>query len=422
LIKRIYIDGYKSFRDFNLELRPLSVVFGPNANGKSNLLDAVQLVGKFATSPTLQKAFEDHRGLPFQSFNCGDKGFDSLMKKERLQMTFEVDVLLSEATIKHVTTAIKEKRQGLESSHSSFISEKLLRYRLVIEGLPKVGYLRVKEERLSALRRNSSVEKSSRKAFIETEKQDITLRLEGQAHPTKHQIGLDHTIVSKALYEPHYPHIAALKYELDLWRTYYFSPDRMRVAEPVAEEKAIKRDGSNLMAFLNVIKDKDPRTFDNIRRTIKSFLPQKPTIDIEVHGGMAEMNIMESGTPFPSSLISEGTLRVIGLISVLSQHNEATLIAFEEPENGIHPIRLKQIADMIQDSLLTPSGDVACQIILTSHSPIFPEFFDNEALFICQRKDGSTRIVPFSSLGSLYRRGEIGRALEDRILSGDFGG
>ena len=40
MLTRIRIKGYKSFHDVEVRLSPLAVMFGPNAAGKSNLLDA----------------------------------------------------------------------------------------------------------------------------------------------------------------------------------------------------------------------------------------------------------------------------------------------------------------------------------------------------------------------------------------------
>jgi len=46
MLKRIKIEGYKSFKQFELRLRPLMVIMGPNATGKSNFLDALYLLSK----------------------------------------------------------------------------------------------------------------------------------------------------------------------------------------------------------------------------------------------------------------------------------------------------------------------------------------------------------------------------------------
>jgi AAA15 family ATPase/GTPase len=41
MLKRVKIQGYKSLVDVEVKLQPLSVLFGPNAAGKSNFLDAL---------------------------------------------------------------------------------------------------------------------------------------------------------------------------------------------------------------------------------------------------------------------------------------------------------------------------------------------------------------------------------------------
>ena len=50
MLKRIRIQGYKSLEDVEVSLSQLVVLFGPNAAGKSNLLDALQLLSKLGTS------------------------------------------------------------------------------------------------------------------------------------------------------------------------------------------------------------------------------------------------------------------------------------------------------------------------------------------------------------------------------------
>ena len=49
MLKRVHIKGYKSLQDVEIGLCPLVVLFGPNAAGKSNLLDALQLLSKLGT-------------------------------------------------------------------------------------------------------------------------------------------------------------------------------------------------------------------------------------------------------------------------------------------------------------------------------------------------------------------------------------
>ena len=44
MLRRVHIKGYKSLADVEVRLEPLTVLFGPNAAGKSNFLDALQLL------------------------------------------------------------------------------------------------------------------------------------------------------------------------------------------------------------------------------------------------------------------------------------------------------------------------------------------------------------------------------------------
>ena len=43
-LKSIHIENYLSLRDVDLPLKPLTVLVGPNASGKSNILSALGLL------------------------------------------------------------------------------------------------------------------------------------------------------------------------------------------------------------------------------------------------------------------------------------------------------------------------------------------------------------------------------------------
>jgi len=420
MIKRVTIENYKSFQKLSIELKPLSVIFGPNAAGKSNFLDALYFLSRAVSQKNLKEAFEGHRGLPLETFYYGDGGYDALLKKNNLRFTITVDVELSPTTRKKVEEIVQAKRKGIDSSTSSkkIITEHLLRYCLTIEALPETGYLRVMDERLCAIKRNG--EEKKRKSFLGREGNRIHLRMEGQAHPVFHHIGLDHTIVSTALYEPHYPHITAFRMELANWYTYYLEPKTlMREEVPLAEIESLGPRGENLAAFLNTLKYKYKKDFASLNLSMKRILPTDASIEVEqFKEGRVGLRLSENGLWFSARLISEGTLRLIGLLAAIHPRNPGTMVAFEEPENGVHPVRLKIISEVLKNA----TRSYGKQIIATTHSPILPEYFDNNDLFVCRKEGHQTSIEPFSSCGGLYRRQDIEHALEDRILRGDFGG
>jgi hypothetical protein len=170
MIQRIFIDGYKSLQKLEVRLRPLSVLFGPNAAGKSNFLDALQLLSRMVTMPTLKSAFEPpYRGKPLESFTFGPDGIAGHLKKESIRFSMEVDVELSDSMVAAVERQIEEMRRGNGGSEvpaGSYVKERNLRYRLTIEILPKSGFLKVVDESLSALKHDGKP-KGSRNPFLE---------------------------------------------------------------------------------------------------------------------------------------------------------------------------------------------------------------------------------------------------------------
>ena len=247
MLKRVHIKGYKSLADVEVRLEPLTVLFGPNAAGKSNLLDALQLLSRLGTSRTLKDAFDSpYRGKPLESFRIGKTGIKGLIEQERLVFSMEADLQLSDAVVAAVERQIRDMRRPSRDASTpkpgkqrARVRERDLRYRIEIEMLPKSGVLRVADEYLAALNREGEPT-GKRKPFFERRGEEIHLRLEGQGHPTHYERFLDHSILSMPHYPPHYPHLVAARRELESWLFFYFEPrERMRAANPVKEVRHI---------------------------------------------------------------------------------------------------------------------------------------------------------------------------------------
>ncbi len=434
MLKRIRIRGYKSLDDVEVSLSQLVVLFGPNAAGKSNLLDALQLLSKLGTSRTVKEAFDPpYRGKPLESFTFGINGIKGLLKQERLSFSIEADLCLSDAVVESVNRQILEmRRPGVEGDPKSVdkiparVRETYLRYRIEIEMLPKSGVLRVADEYLTALNANGQPTRK-RKPFIERQDQKIHLRLEGQAHPTYYDRYLDHSVLSMPHYPPHYPHLAAARRELESWLFFYFEPrERMRAASPVKEVRHIGLMGEELAAFLNTMKATDARQFNGVEKALRALMPNIDGIEVEVSDlGEVELRLKEGGVAIPARVLSEGTLRMLGLLALTGVEDRPALVGFEEPENGIHPRRIQLIAELLKTQEVLNQT----QHIITTHSPILPDLLEDDSLFAVCRRNGQTHIDPFSTWGPLARRDDIGQALSNdehglpvstRILRGDF--
>ncbi len=434
MLTRIQITGYKSLKNVEVTLSDLSVLFGPNAAGKSNFLDCLQLLSKLASSRTIKEAFEPpYRGKPLESFTFGEQGIKGALEKERLSFSIEVDVRLSDAVVEAVNRQVKEMRRsssqegeaGEEAKTASPVRERNLRYRIEVEMLPRSGILRVADEYLAALT-DRGEPTGRRRPFLSREGNRLHLRLEGQAHPSYYERFLDHSILSLPHYPPHYPHLVAMRKELENWLFFYFEPrERMRAANPVKEVRHIGLMGEELASFLNTLKALDPNQFKAVEKALRTIMPNVQGIGVEVSNlGEVELTLKESGIPVPARILSEGTLRILGLLSLAGAKEQPSLIGFEEPENGIHPRRIQLVAELLK----TRASSGETQYIVTTHSPLLPDLVSDESLFVCKRVDGATRIEPFTAWGALAKRGEVDRALmeaedltvSERMLRGDF--
>lgn len=434
MLRRIHIKGYKSLEDLDVTLSPLTLLFGPNASGKSNLLDALQLLSRIATSRTLREAFEPpYRGKPLESFTMGDGGIEGLLQKETLSFSIEADLELSDSLVESVNREIQEMRRPSGDNRNQGggntpgrVRERNLRYRVEIEMAPRTGVLRVSDEYLAAL--NARGEPTgSRKPFLEAEGDKLTMRLEGQSHPTGYDRYMDRTILSLPHYPPHYPHLTAARRELESWLFFYFEPrERMRATGPVKEVQHIGLMGEELAAHLNTLKANNPRQFEAIEKALHLLLPNAEGIKVEVSNlGEVELSLKEKGTTVPARVLSEGTLRLLGLLALAGIEEPPTMVGFEEPENGVHPGKMDLIAEFLNTRRILGNT----QYIVTTHSPRLLDCLSLDFLYCTRRKNHKTTISPLRDDVYLRKALRVAESLDTedsalsisgRILRGDF--
>ena len=437
MLKRIKIQGYKSLVDLELNLKPLSVLVGPNASGKSNFLDALQLLSHIATNRTLKEAFDPpYRGHPLESFTFGQEGIENLLEQETVSFSIEVDIQLSQTVIDTVNRQIRDMKRATSNASKASeqtskeplsVSEKNLRYRIEIETLPRLGILRVADEYLAALNAKGELSKR-RKPFLEQIDDRLHLRMEGQARPTHYDRGLNYSILSMSHHPPHYPHLIAMQQELASWFTFYLEPrERMRLPNPVKAARHIGLMGEDLAAFLNTLKALNERQFESVEKLLHTMIPSVTDIEVSINKlGEVELALREDGKLVSARVLSEGTLRILGLLALVGSKEPPTLIGFEEPENGIHPHRIRRIARFLETRMILED----IQFIVTTHSSLLPDLIPPESLYVCRKVNGNTEIEPFNMMhvGPLWKKSDIEVALEDedalspsqRILRGDF--
>ena len=435
MLKRIKIQGYKSLVDLEVNFEHLAVLVGPNASGKSNFFDALHLLSRVATSRTLKEAFDSpYRGHALESFTFGEEGIKSLIEQETVSFSIEVDVQLSPKIVENVNQQIqKMRRVPLDEDESvsrrspPTVRSQNLRYRIEVEMLPKLGTLRVADEYLAALNATGEVNQK-RKPFLEQINNQLRLRMEGQARPAHYERSLNYSILSMAHYPPHHPHLVAMRQELASWFTFYFEPrERMRLPNPVKEVHHIGLMGEDLAAFLYTLQARSPRQFESIEKSLHAMIPSVTGIEVGINAlGEVELNLREGEKRVSARGVSDGTLRILGFLTLVGAEEPPALIGFEEPENGVHPRRIRRIARFLETRMLLEDT----QFIVTTHSSLLPDLIPPESVYVCRKVDGNTEIEPLTMmyLGPLWKRVDIEDVLADesalspseRILRGDF--
>jgi predicted ATPase len=387
MLTRIEIDGFKSFDGFQLDLGPFAVILGPNASGKSNLFDAIQFLSNLATKD-LREAVHDLRGEVDELFRQGVPG------KVSSSMRFAVEVLVDPAVKDPWGTAV-------DLSHTR------IRYELgIVRKLDERGIERlvVETERATPIMagddrwkpfgskpsssfRSANIKYSRRAPFLETVEEEGQTRFkihqDGKHGRTRPAHAPSATVLS-SITTAEFPHLFALREELRTWRLLQLDPAALRRPSPVMAPDVLLPDGSNLAAVLARIKaesltGENPKgILTEIAAELGGIIQGVVDIDVEEDKHTREYRAfvyLRDGFHFPTRVISDGTLRVLALLTVLYDPKHRGLICFEEPENGIHPACLRALVERLRLLVTNPATEAdtnepLTQLLMNSHSPV----------------------------------------------------
>ncbi|MBL8214230.1 MAG: ATP-binding protein [Bryobacterales bacterium] len=92
-------------------------------------------------------------------------------------------------------------------------------------------------------------------------------------------------------------------------------------------------------------------------------------------------------TEHVASALSDGTLRFLALTVMEADPNSHRLLCLEEPENGMHPTRIKAVIELLRDLAVDPTEPVDAdnplrQVIINTHSPAVVAYVDPDSLLL----------------------------------------
>lgn len=381
MITYIYIDGFKSFQNFEMFFSPYTIIAGANASGKSNLFDALSILSELAIGVPVQQVFQNSRGEQDELFTIFNDGSQSEY------ITFKVDVLVD----KHL---LDEWGQKVKLEFTRF------RYEIQFKRIDNLlgSQIEIVRESLSPIAKKEDewankykirnwdywhpkTNKRRNRAYISTltikgEEKGSILIQDGEGSIKKLALdGLKRTVLSK-YNSVETPHIYAVKNEILMWHFLQLTPTDLRTPSEITNNGFLSPTGKNLAGTLFQLKKKDPYNLVAISRLISNFIPNYVSVDVvqdEENKRLVLMITDSEGRSFSSRVLSEGTLRILALCVLAIDDTFSGVLCFEEPENGIHPFRIASMAELL-NKFSTQFQDAETslhQVIINTHSPLF---------------------------------------------------
>jgi predicted ATPase len=401
VITQLGIEGFKSFGSPAppLKLCPLNVVVGANASGKSNLLNALKFL-QYAVKQNVDYAVNEFGGVS----EVRNKILRQREKKKPVRIYLRLEKE-HKATMNGqqwgVTSFDYDIRFDLRSDDASPTIES--------ETLTADMYLKGQRQQFKLSRDASNVR------IIDPTRPKEKESEQSYQVPTQEKNRLALGVGFFAL------PCAMLRYEIEGWRFFNISPDIARQPYKESIDLSLGPAGENLAVVLHQIQ-KRKNDLNAIVSGLKGAVPgfkNFKTARLPVEGKLA-FQIIEEGIrgPIIPSSVSDGTIRLLALLVITVWTRErSTLIAIEEPENGIHP----HLSEYIIEILRMASKDV--QLLVTTHNPDLLDYLEPEEVFLCDKVHGFTKIRTASDvedihvfqkhfkLGELWVQGTLGGIL-----------
>jgi len=397
LIRSLRLRNFLSFgpdsEEINLE--SLNVLIGPNAAGKSNLIDAVDF---------LRSSCKDFSGPIRQGGGVEEWLWKGAAKTPVAEVEATVFYPNGIMPLRHrISFTMTGQRfeladEAVENERPDVADKSDVRfYYRYQKGHPVISAYPESSES-----ENGSENRTQRK-----------LRRE--------DIALDQSILSQRKEPDMYAEITylATQYARIMiyrdWTIGRFTSARMP-QETKLPEDILLENSANLGLVINHLEHRS-----GLRKLfldkMKEFHEPFEDVSVKIHAGTVQVFLHERGliTPVPATRLSDGTLRYLSLLAILCHPEPPPLVCIEDPELGLHPDILPSLAALMIEA------SQRMQLIVTTQSDILVDSLTDtpEAVLVCDKEDGGTTVKRLDrkdlgnwlkkyALGEIWRMGEIG--------------
>ena len=384
-LTRIWARNFKSIRDLDLELGSLTVLVGPNASGKSNVLDVLRFI-KDSLDRNLDSAVTSRHGIEAVSRTNPQGGVSN------------VEI-------------------GFEIGYGDFF----MRYGFVLGN--REGVYRVANETATV----TPVENGSKpiefelrdghvvkpEIFDDEEFDDSQLVLPFLTHA----LFRTRARSTKSRYRSRYATVRKVDETIKFVKRmqfYRLFPDAMREPRRLMNPQILVEDGQNLASVLREMVKLDSPYLGEIKTNLGHVVPGLNDLLVDESGGYLLVKLRhrncDLGDPeswFDLSQESDGTVRLLALLTAFYQDVPNSLIGVEEPELTVHPGALAVLADVMVEA------SNRSQVVATTHSPDLIDRLPIESLRAVEMRDGCTEVGSVSEtqskavMNGLFTSGEL---------------
>jgi predicted ATPase len=332
MIERITIQNYKCLRDVSVDLAPFTVLIGPNDSGKSSLLDAIVALGR--PSSEMLEGGSTRETLVWRGERTRSMQWKVEAAAGNIQCRYELSLPVNgppenETLLVDGTTALLVHRRDMRTLDERFIRD--------------FGPYDAASARLYA----------------------------AKATPQTQPL-IDAFTASQ-------------KYRLD--------PTVLHRTATPSPKPSLSHSGDNLAAVLDaLITGPDRDAITKLEADLRAAVPTLRGVALRTvssDAGFAKaLDFVLAGSgprvTIPASQASEGALLLTAFLALI--HGESPeILLIEEPENGLHPSRLKLVIELLRRISTGEVGGRPRQVIVTTHSPILLNYARPEEVRVVQR-------------------------------------
>jgi predicted ATPase len=392
---------YKSFKEARLPLARLTMLVGANASGKSNALEALQLLSFLAQGRRLHELL-----VAMRDRDLGVRGGPGdLIRRGATRRSFELRCTVEEGgesvTLRLV---VEEVAQGYRILHEELQDPSspgvLLQLYLVDEPSHPPGI----EMQVSY---NNFARGGKKPKVVCIDQTPVFLQLQSPAafradhRESRRRIPKATAMVRRAL-----ENMLFLDPQPSAMRGYAFPG-----------ESRPRKDGANVSAVLHRLVEREGR-----KEEVLAFVRTLPEQDISdigfIEGGRGEVMVRLTESfgggqqQVEAALLSDGTLRVLAIASTLLSAPEGALVVVEEIDNGVHPSRAERLIAQVEEVAARRN----LRVLITTHNPALLDALPPAAMpdVVAAHRSRQSGVSQLSRLGDLPRytaivaRGSLG--------------